>query len=301
MDWFLVSLASAAVFSSVSVLDKVVLARMPAGPMTFIAGTGLLQFPGALIPLAFVPLAGYSFGVWTIAVMAGVLMGASLVAMFWMLSRREVSEVIAVYQTSPIFVAILAVFLLSEVLTAFQWLAILVTIAGAVLISLQRSDGTRGLRLGSSFHLLVLASALAAGGQFLTKAALEEGMSFWNLHTVRAASLGMTMAVLLARPTVLRELRVVASDRRVVGLWILAEAIIALPAIVLTQWGVSLGPVSLTTTVMSSRPLFVFGVSALLSTGAVRLLNEPLDRDTLTKKGASIVMIIAGIGALSLL
>ena len=301
MDWFLVSLASAAVFSSVSVLDKVVLARIPAGPMTFIAGTGVLQFPGALIPLVFVPLENYSPGVWTISVMAGVLMGASLVAMFWMLSRREVSEVIAVYQTSPIFVAILAVFLLSEVLTVYQWLAILVTIAGAVLISLHRSDGTRGLRLGGSFHLLVLASALAAGGQFLTKAALEEGMSFWNLHTVRAASLGLTMAVLLARPTVLRELRVVASDRRVVGLWILAEAIIALPAIVLTQWGVSLGPVSLTTTVMSSRPLFVFGVSALLSTGAVRLLNEPLDRDTLTKKGASIVMIIAGIGALSLL
>ena len=301
MDWFLVSLASAAVFACVGVLDKLVLTRISAGALTFIAGTGLLQFPGALIPLAFVPLESYSVGVWTAAVMSGVLVGASLVAMFWMLSRRAVSEVIAVYQTSPIFVAILAVAILSEDLTVLQWLAILVTIAGAVMISLRRTGVFQRVRLDASFYLLVLASVLAAAGHFLTKVALEEGMSFWNLHTVRAVSLGLIMALLMARPTVLRELRLVVSDRSVVGLWVLAEAVVALPAIVLTQWGISLGPVSLTTAVMSSRPLFVLVISALLSAPAMELLNEPLDRETLAKKGVSIAMIVGGVGALSLL
>ena len=62
-----------------------------------------------------------------------------------------------------------------------------------------------------------------------------------------------------------------------------------------------MGPVSVVSTVMATRPLFVFFYSTLFSLPAIRLLEEPLERNTLAVKLASVALIVIGIGALSLL
>jgi hypothetical protein len=62
-----------------------------------------------------------------------------------------------------------------------------------------------------------------------------------------------------------------------------------------------LGPVSLVATAMSTRPLFVFVLSVLLSSRAWRLPDEPLDRETLPTKLVSAAMIVSGVSAISLL
>ena len=181
MDWVIVSIASAGAFAIVSIFDKVILVRYVPSAPTFIALTGLLQLPGPLIALAFLPPKSHPFHVWLTAYLSGLCWGVSLYIMFWGMSTREVSRVIAVVSASPVFVAILSVVFLSVVfrggdLGALHWGAIVVMVAGAALISLRAERAAQRIGLDSSFYLLIVASILVAGGQFLSKVVLDEDL-----------------------------------------------------------------------------------------------------------------------------
>ena len=291
---------AAATFGAVSVLDKILLDRYMPGAATFIVLIGVLQLPGAFVALGIESLQSYPPGIWTLAVLSGVLWGMSLVLMLWVLSVREVSRVIPVFQISPVFVAILAVFFLSERLTGLHWLAILVTAAGAALISLRRTGSSEHFVVDTATVLLVLASALSAAAQFLSKAALEE-MSLLNLYAVRTVALAATCFLIPLRPSIVRETRLVFSNRTGLAVLVLGEGGFAFLAQFLTLWAIELGPASLAVTVMASRPLFVLAISVALSTRVWRLLDEPLRRETLALKFASTAMIVGGISAITLL
>jgi uncharacterized membrane protein len=65
-------------------------------------------------------------------------------------------------------------------------------------------------------------------------------------------------------------------------------------------YALSVGPVSLVSTVASVRPLSVLIISAVLSTPAWNFLNEPLDRETIALKAISTALIVGGVITLGL-
>ena len=300
MDWLIVSLLSASISSVIAILDKVILMKYAPSVATLIVLTGLLQIPPILAILPFTPLESYSIGVWALGYGSGIIMGFGLSLMFWVLRRQDVSLVVPVTSSSPVFVAILAVVLLSERLTALHWIAILVTISGTVIVSLGRTDRNQPMVLGSPVVLLMICSILMAISQIMNKAALDD-MTFWNLFVVRSLGFTVVAVLLPLRPSVIRECRQVLRDRVAFGMIVLNEGGIAFGTMALMLWAISLGPVSLVATVMSTRPLFVFVLSVILSSGVWRLLDEPLERDILTRKLVSTTMIVGGVASLSLL
>ncbi len=301
MDWVLASIGAAIGFAAVTILDKVILGRHVASAWVFIFFAGLMQLPGALVPMAFVAFPGYPITLWLAALGSGAAFGMSLVLMFWTLRRQDASLVTAVYQTAPVFVAIMAVGLLSEELTAWHWLAIIVTVAGAALISLRRRRAGGPPVLGGWFFLVLAASALFAAGAILSKLALDGGMSLWNLYTVRSVTLAGAMVVLAWRPSVVPQLGMLIRNTNGLLLFIFTEAGLAFASMYLTTLAIELGPVSLATTVMASRPMFVFLFGIVLSIGMLKVLSEPLDRASLAHRGAAIAMIVAGVASISLL
>ena len=300
MDWLIVSLLSASVSSVIAILDKVILMKYAPSVATLIVLTGLLQIPPVLAILPFAPLESYSIGVWALGYGSGIIMGFGLSLMFWVLRRQDVSLVVPVTSSSPVFVAILAVVLLSERLTALHWIAILVTISGTVIVSMGRNDRNQPMVLGSPVVLLMICSILMAIGQIMNKAALDD-MTFWNLFVVRSLGFCVVAVLLPLRPSVIRECRQVLRDRVAFGMIVLNEGGIAFGTMALMLWAISLGPVSLVATVMSTRPLFVFVLSLVLSSGVWRVLDEPLERNILTRKLVSTTMIVGGVASLSLL
>ena len=301
MDWILASIGAAVGFAIVTVLDKFILIRHVASPWVFIFAAALMQLPGSLIPLAFVPFPGYGAELWAAALASGVCFGLSLVLMFWTLTKQDASLVTAVYQTAPVFVAFLAVAFLAERLTALHWVAILVTVSGAVLISLRRSsEGSRPV-VGSWFFVALGSSVLFAAGSVLSKMALDGGMSLWNLYSVRSITVAASMVLVAWRPGMGGQLMALVRDRRGITLFFFTEAGLAFAAMVLTTLAIHLGPVSLATTVMATRPMFVFILGIILSTAVLKMLSEPLDRDTLLQRGVAIAMIVGGVAAISML
>ncbi len=300
MNWLSIAILGSVVFALVSILDKVILVHYIRDARTFIVMVGFITFPMGLLILPFVPFDNYPITVLAAGYFSGFLWGISLIAMFLAMRREDVSRVIPVISISPVFVAILAVMFLAEKLTALHWVAIMATVAGAIIISAKTTGSSRLPNLDSTFLLLIAGSLFIAGGQYLTKVAAND-MSVWNLLTLRNMGLGSACILFMFRPYVLREMLRAMTNATSAGLFLLTEGLLVFIALVLTIWAIDQGPVSLVATAMSSRPLFVFIMSIALSLPMWKLLNESLDRRTLAIKLVSIAMIIIGISGISLL
>jgi uncharacterized membrane protein len=300
MDWIFLSIASAAIFAVVSVLDKFILMRHSPSASTFIVLLGLLQLPAATLMVFVSPPELPATGAWAVAYASGLLWGVSLVLMFQVMSKHEVSRVLPVIATSPVYVAIMAMVFLDEDLALAHWIAIAVTVTGAFLISTRPAKGTVVIVLGWSLGILLVAGVLVAAAQLLGKVALNE-LTLTSMFPFRNLGLATGCVALSIRRSTYAETRVMFSTIKSGGLMVLTEAVVAPFAALVTIWAIMLGPVSLAVTLMSSRPLFVFVLSAILSTKLLPMLEEPVDKATLAIKGMSIALIISGVVTISIL
>ena len=222
-----------------------------------------------------------------------------MVCLFQALKQEEVSRAVAIYHIFPVFVAIFAVVFLDESLNLGLWLSIMVVVIGAILISLHSLSKSALVSAYHALPLLLMASFMTALGHFASKVALDD-LPVNSVYVFRNLGMG-TLLMLFARPSTLKESLSVFKDRTTVILLFIVLAILVPTSVILTLLAISLGQVSLVATLIATRPFFVFIYSVILSVHPIRLLNEPLRKETLTLKLISIVLIVGGIIALGLL
>ena len=234
------------------------------------------------------------------AALSGGTWGVALAMVFWGYKLEEASRASAIVHTFPVFVAILAVFTLDESLIPGQWAAILGIVAGAFVISIRRSVGPGILSFSRAFPILITASLLTAMAHIFTKAALDDGLTVWMTYAIRMTAMAVVFSV-LAKPKGFLDLLVVLRNWRTLTLMLTADFLMAPVALILLTRATELGAISLVAALAATRPFFVFLVSSLFSIEKMKLLNEPLDRDTLVPKVIALAMIVGGIAALSML
>ena len=146
---------------------------------------------------------------------------------------------------------------------------------------------------------LLLCSALCAAGSFVVaKAALNAGLPTLTVFAMQQTVVGATFFVagLRGGPRLLAAVK----QPRVLAMLLFGESLMPAVSILLSIYAYSLGPASLVAAALATRPLFVFVASTLLSRMRWRLLDESLTPRALLVKGVSIIMIVGGVGALSL-
>lgn len=295
-----VALLSAATLGLVTALDKRLVSYNMPSLSSFYLGVSISLFSYATAALLFTGVPHHAPPDQLLAAgVSGLCWGGALAMMFWGYKFEEASRASAIIHTFPVFVALLAVIFLGEVLAAGQWAAIVVIVAGAFLISLRGSIGRRVVRLNRAFPILVGASLFTALALLTGKYALED-LPVGFVYSLRNYGMGVVF-LSLWRPGAWGQLFQAVRRGQTLLLLFLAEFSLAPLAVALNVIAIDLGPVSLVGALTGTRPFFVFIYGTLLSTGALRLLNEPLERSTLAVKLTSIAMIVGGIGALTLL
>ncbi|MEX2377531.1 MAG: EamA family transporter [Dehalococcoidia bacterium] len=292
------ALGSTMLFAGVSIADKVVLSRFNLRLTSFrlFAGLGALAYAVGIFAFTGVP----SLPALTVlqTVSSGALWGAGLVFMFWMLSRDEVSRVIPVFQSYPIFVAVAAVFLLDEQLGLVNWMAVLLTVGGAALVSMNPAEAGRGFRFRAGFPFLLVGAGLAAGSQLVLKTVTDD-VSFWDVVALRSVGLFLVLGLPGLRPNVIRDLITYLKVPHRAAPLVGAETIGAGLGNILLIFAVANGPVSLASAVLGTRPLFVFMFSLLLAWKASWLLAENLTRGEVILKLTSTVMVVCGLALIA--
>lgn len=233
-----------------------------------------------------------------VAIAAGILRTAGVVITLYNLKKEEVSRVIPITYTYPVFVAIIAVPLLGESLGYLQWLAIIIVVAGAIIVSTEKSpSGTTG-SLSRPFLLLFVASLFFALADILSKYSLAY-ISFWNLYSLAIFGMSVVFLIISTRPGTIKQLRDMKRRNSAMALLVFDE-ILALLGAVLQFWAMARGPVSLVSTITGTRPVFVAIYSIILSFVLPGFLIRRGTSEVMTLRLTAIAMIVGGVSIIYL-
>jgi drug/metabolite transporter (DMT)-like permease len=300
VDWVALSLANAAILAGVSVLDKRILSLPAVGLLPFSIVVGVLNIlvagAAALAVSWETPIPRSAL---LAAMASGLFWGVGLVLLFYGIQLLEVSRVMLVFHTFPVFVAIMAVLLLDETLRGVHWLGILLTVIGAGLVTADQKHGGKTEKRRLALALVLLASVLVAAANVATKHALQSA-GVGNVFALRTVCMGLVLLLPLLRPHAVHGTGELLRHRQGLNLTVLTEGILAPVATLVGVVALGLGSVSLVSTLMATRPLLVLVLSSALSTRTFHLLDEPLRRDTLALKALSTALVVGGVTILTL-
>jgi transporter family protein len=301
MSWIVFSILSALTFALVTVFDKVIIAKHITNTKVFILAIGISQtFMGVLV-IPFVINSEYPIIATLIAILAGVICGLYLIIMFTIMEFQDVARLIPVLSTYPVFVALLAFFFLGESIGMLAWISIVITVLGAGMVSLNpsQSDNSSSINIKTTF-ILLLGSMFFGLSQFLAKTISDE-MSVWPQFMLRGYGVGLVCCLYIFIPSVRSDFMVFMKKPRSIGLFVLSEGLLAFIAISLMFLALYAGEVYLVSTVMGTRPLFVFVLSVLLSLPVVRILSEQVHGKELSIRISGTAMTVLGVCGVSLL
>ena len=300
MSWIALTLVSASILGMIGVLDKAFLYHYARSLRTLPLLIAISHVPIGIAFIAISPLEELTVAAASWSLAAGVLGGLSAVVFFKVMVKREVTRTIPVVQTYPIFVAPLAVLFLDESLRTFHWFAILVTVAGAVMMSMRQNTGGRGFVLDRSFYELLGASLLLAGMNLAAKQAVET-LPVLLVHGLRSLGVAAVLMAFGARHEPLNEVRRMIAERSpALGLFGLNEFVIVNTGMILNLWATSLGPISLVSALTGSSSLFLLVYSTLLGLRFRGMLGEQVGRRAVIVKASATTLIVAGVMVISL-
>jgi len=296
--WLPIAIITAATTAVVSILDSHLISKRFPSFRAFLTPAGIIHLVVGLVVLLINPWSGGTETVVLVAAFgSSVVRVAGVLLMLRTMRFEEVSRVMPVVNTFPIFVALLAVPVLGEVLGWMEWLAIIITVSGAVIISARWDAERKGVRLRRSFATLMVSSILFGVANIGSKYALDH-ISFWNMYGINAACLGGIFLIFSLRPSVIGEIRQMKQRNTALGLTVLNETI-AMAGFIMSFWAMEQGPVSLVSTIIGTRPAFVFLYALLLSFFFPGVLNERFSRGVIITKVISIGLVIGGVALLT--
>jgi uncharacterized membrane protein len=297
--WIITALAAAIISSISSIFDSYLVSKKMPSLTSFLIPMGVSQIAVACILLVKFPFPHNVDVMHILGTIGGSIINAgSFLILLNSLRKGEVSRAIPVISTSPIFIALLSIPLLSATLGYWQWLAVIMTVAGAVLISLQFGHNGGKTKLQKSFFALVLAALMGAIGSIGFKYGLEQ-ISFWNVFGISGICIGTIVLAYSLRKKNLLELKNLTQRTQKIGL-VTIDQLIGITSAIVAFKAMGMGQVSLVNAILNIRPVFVFIFSLVLSRFLPNIVNEPLQRRTALIKFAAIGIMTAGIVIISL-
>ncbi len=302
MSWVVVALAGAVVAALVSILDKTIIHRYAGTPYTQPLAIGVTLPLIGLTLLVFVgvpPSATLESVLW--ALISGMFYGLGTQALMYVLYTQEVSRAIPVYQTYPIFTALIAFLFLGERLDAVEWLAILAVVGGAALLSIPPdAPGRRRFLPDRAFFLLMIGSAMEGSSYVFGKSAVNE-LPVLPAHAFRLLAISGVLLAFNLRPRPLADLLSFVRQRSPALRYIaFNQFVVANAALLLLLWALSLGPTALVTALSSLRTFFLVAYAIALSLIWRGALGERTTRGAIAVKLSSTSLIVAGVAAIAL-
>ena len=301
MEWMIFAAASAFIFALVSVLDKILISEHVASGKVFVAIVGVTQILLGLSVLPFALDSAYSFTTVSVALLSGIFSGTYLVAMFLVLESQDVSKVVPVVSTYPIFVALLAYIFLGESITSLSLICVLITVSGAVLVSIGPKNVNSGISKKDVMAMLVLFAASMSFGlsQFLSKT-ISEDMALEAQFMLRGVGGGLVCGTLIISPIAQKGIKKLITKPKTLALIFLTEIMLVFFALFFFFKAIYSGDVYLTSTVMAMRPFFVFVLTLVLSIPFIGLLKESVRGKSLITRCLGIILTVFGVAGVSL-
>lgn len=298
MHWFFVALGAPLLWSLVNHCDKFILSRYFKGG----GSGGLMIFVGTIaVPLSIIfyiidpSVINITTSNILILIVTGLLYNAGVILYLWALEREETSYVVPFWQLVPVFAYILGVVFLGEYLATDKTLAALIVFAGALLLSIEFTDGWFSIDKKTIATMTFSAFFLALGYILFKKSTIDDSSfissMFWN-------QIGFLLFGILCYivPKYRKEFNdvIVQNSKAVLSLNIL-EQLVETIGVIINNFAVLLAPAALVVLIeYTAQPMFVFIEGIFLTLLFPGFVKEDLTHKNLAQKFISII--IMGIG-----
>ena len=300
MNWTNTAILAAALLGIVNIFDSHLLTKRFTGLREFLLIVAVIQIIYAFIVYFLFPLPQNTGPVPILAAVgSGLIRSMAVYIMLYNLKREEVSQVIPVVYAYPIFVAIIAEFFLGETLNFTGWLAIIIVVAGSVMVSMNRTpSGDSTIRINLLLKLF-LASLLFAVAEVTGKYALNY-ISSWNMYWLTSFCMTGVFFIISTRTDVVRNIITMKNRTSTLVLTLINETL-APVGLALSLSALKKGPVSLVSTIVGTRPMFVLLFAFILSRVAPSFLQLDTGKTIVVLRIIATAMIVGGLAMIYLM
>ena len=289
LEWFFFTIFSAVAYSMLDIIEKnLISSRIPSAVMLAIFLAIFYPVNLALIPIFFhvdlspVPaLAGFGIGA-----------GLALAYLLFMKSLlvEEVSRVVTLNYTYPLFIALIAFVFLDESLTHFNYAGMVILVASTLLISYKRIG--RNILYSPALPLMTVLNIVIAAENVLAKY-LFTYTNFWSFLFWLTIGLVAVRLSLLLIPRFRSDFARIRFDAKLVVAGI-AVAMFFLVANLLYYGAVSLQFVSLVGALSATQPMFILAIALAISYIKPGFVREEMSKKTILTKSIAVILVFAG-------
>jgi uncharacterized membrane protein len=298
MDWVVLSLVSAVAFTFVMIAQKRTLDRHVRGAVAFNASAAVIQVGVALVLIALSPPDWFSSAI-VVMMVAGLVQATVWLLQSYAISREaDVSRIAPLLDSFPLLVLLIAVVFLGESLTPLKWIAVLMVIGGATLASWHQALPGQPVRFNRSFLAIVGAMIAMSLMAVLFKVASADLSVMQMVATAWLFAAPMHFIAMRLTNAGVENVLAVFRSRSAFG-WVgLTQAAMVI-ALFSGLTAITLGPLSLSTAIMGTRPVML--VLWVLASGISfkRAASGGAGRGPMRSRMASASLVTAGVGAMA--
>ena len=298
MTWFFIALIGPLLYATTNYIDKILLEKYfkQGGVGTILLFSSL--FSVVALPFLFLkdPMV-FSVGIKNILILSTV--GILNVGVVWCyllaLKHDEASVVIVFYQLVPVFGGILGYFILGEILTSIQIIAMAIIIFGTTIVSFEiDSDNRFKLRKRTILPMLAASLFWATGGVIFKSVALEENVwrsLFWENFMLMAVGIIIFIFIRSYRTNFLSALK--SNSKTALSLNGVSE-LLYISGNIVVAYAYILAPIGLVLLTESFQPIFVLAIGLFLTFFFPKIIVERIQAKHIWPK--IIAICITGIG-----
>jgi len=298
--WLAVSLTGYAILAIVSVLDKYILTKEKVKPSLFVFYSA---FP-VLVVFMLLPFVGRTYlnsiQDFFLAAISGLTFVLGLWTMYRGFLKSEVSHIAPLIGgLVPPVILILGQRFLDEILFSNQILALWLLTIGTLLVAFEYKDNKYKIGIGVFYGVL---SAMLFAVSHVSAKFLYDSYDFITGFIWTRGMIGVFGTILLAYGPLRRAIFHGKNDTKLIeqkksnkNSWVILDKILAVVGVVLVQYGISLGSVTVVSALAGIQFAILIVLVYLLSKFLPRKFREEYGRFELAQEVVAIVLIVAGL------
>ncbi|MAG91056.1 hypothetical protein CMO83_00095 [Candidatus Woesearchaeota archaeon] len=291
--WIFFIFISEFIWAVTAIIDKFVLSKgYIRSAMVYIILNGLMNVL-IIFLLPFVQFSSIGNIDILIAISNGIFLSLGVVLFYTAIQNEEVSRVSMMFTLIPVFVLILAFFILDEVLTLFHYIGFVLLVSASILASYHHSK--KKWVMNKAFYFM-LASAIFIAFSWIAGKHILSITNFWNaflwLRLTNFVTLGLLFVPSIRNEFINTFRKMNNKIRGLLGF----KMVVDFSAFAISNLGIFFGTATLTSALAGSiSPLLIFTLAILASIFIPKIIKEELDFDSILIKTASLILVIIGI------
>ena len=290
MLWVIFALISPLLWSINGIVNKFMISKITKSTFSFYILSTFVQTIVVILAVLFFPL-NFDFNYILLSIISGMIGSGAFLTFLFALEVEDTSKVVPLTYISNIFIIILAFVFLNESFHLSKYFGIALILSGSFILSYKKTKGKH--KVTPALGFILLNTILFATSTVLNKIILS-GFDFWSLFSWGMIGANMLAISLFIKKKIRKDFVNDLKIKKRQHLIILINSLFGMGGLMTYFVALSLGPATLVSSMGAITPLLTLILTVFLSLFFPHIIQEQIDKRSLTIKVLCTFLIIIG-------